>query len=112
MRSAFFCCANEDDPRDRLERLAYAHAFCLLRPRRERPRSGRTAEKRDELTSPHGHPSSGLGPHITRRCGRTPLCIKVTVYSINSSARPMRGSGTVRPSFFAVLRLIISSTTV
>src|SRR5262245_17491265 len=26
-----------------------------------------------ELAPPHGHPSSGLGPHITRRYGRTPL---------------------------------------
>jgi hypothetical protein len=26
-----------------------------------------------------GHPSSGLGPHITRRCGRTPLCITAKI---------------------------------
>jgi hypothetical protein len=37
----------------------------LLRARRERPRRRRTAEQRDERASPHGRPSSGLGPHIS-----------------------------------------------
>jgi hypothetical protein len=42
------------------------------------------------------------------------LCQKRTspIYSINSSARPDRGSGTVMPSAFAVLRLMQSSTLV
>src|SRR5262249_33454054 len=58
------------------------HRQCrLLRPRRERPRD-RAAEQRDELAPFH---------------------------SITSSARPERGSGTVMPSAFAVLRLITSS---
>src|SRR5262252_7517370 len=56
----------------------------LLRPRRERPRHRRAAEKRYELAALH--------------------------YSIISSARPDRGSGTVMPSALAVLRLMISST--
>src|SRR4029077_15241590 len=55
----------------------------LLRPRRDRPRCRRTAEQRDELASPH---------------------------SITSSARPESGSGKVRPSALAVLRLMTSST--
>src|SRR5262249_43332429 len=50
----------------------------LLRARGERPR-GRAAEQRDELAPLH---------------------------SITSSARPSNGSGKVRPSVFAVLRLI------
>jgi hypothetical protein len=54
----------------------------LLRPRGERPRR-RSAESQDELAASH---------------------------SITSSARPMSGSGTVRPSALAVLRLMISST--
>src|SRR5262249_8531558 len=53
----------------------------LLRPRRERPRH-RTAGQCDELASLH---------------------------SITSSARASRPSATVRPSAFAVLRLITSS---
>src|SRR5262245_48662541 len=56
----------------------------LLRPRRKRPRSSRAAEQRDELAPPD--------------------------HSITSSARPSSGSGTVRPSALAVLRLMISST--
>src|SRR6516162_5938962 len=54
----------------------------LLRVRRERPRRRRAADERDELAPPH---------------------------SITSSARASRLSGTVRPSAFAVLRLITSS---
>src|SRR6516225_5066240 len=57
----------------------------LLRTRRERPRGRRAADERDELAPLH---------------------------SISSSARPERGSGTVRPSALAVLRLMISSTLV
>src|SRR5438876_2282712 len=56
----------------------------LLRPRRERPRR-RAAEERDERASLH---------------------------SITSSARPIRGSGMVRPSDLAVFMLIISSSLV
>ena len=54
----------------------------LLRARRERPRGSRAAEQRDELAPPH---------------------------SITSSARASSVGGTVRPSAFAVLRLITSS---
>src|SRR5262249_40825534 len=57
------------------------HSLWLLRARRERPR-GRAAEKRDELA---------------------------TLHSITSSARASNVGGTVRPSAFAVLRLITSS---
>src|SRR5215831_15628730 len=56
----------------------------LLRARRERPR-GCTAEQRDELA---------------------------TFHSITSSARPIIGSGTVRPSALAVFMLMTSSTLV
>src|SRR5450759_5124293 len=56
----------------------------LLRARCKRPRS-RAAEKRNELASPH---------------------------SITSSARARSIGGTVRPSAFAVLRLITSSNLV
>src|SRR5262249_2584796 len=54
----------------------------LLRPRRERPRSQRAAEKRDELAPLH---------------------------SITSSARASSVGGISRPSAFAVLRLMTSS---
>src|SRR5262249_49356071 len=54
----------------------------LLSAYRERPRSRRAAEKRDELAPPH---------------------------SITSSARASRRSGTVSPSALAVLRLIANS---
>src|SRR5262245_61315498 len=54
----------------------------LLRARRERPRSSRAAEQRDEFAALH---------------------------SITSSARAMSVGGTSRPSAFAVLRLIASS---
>src|SRR6516225_9257211 len=59
----------------------------LLCTHRERPRRCRAAEKRDERAALHlrGH-------------------------SITSSARPISGSGIVRPSVFAVLRLMILST--
>src|SRR2546427_9934580 len=60
------------------------HPLVLLRARRQRPRS-RAAEKRDE---------------------RAPL------HSITSSAVICMISGTVRPSVFAVLRLITSSNVV
>jgi hypothetical protein len=50
----------------------------LLRPRRERPRSRRTAEKRDELASFH---------------------------SITSSARTRSVGGTSKPRTFAVFKL-------
>src|SRR5262249_49623641 len=55
----------------------------LLRACRERPAGRRAAEQRNELAAPH---------------------------SISSSARPDSGSGTVMPSFLAVLRLMNSST--
>src|SRR5262249_55714117 len=58
------------------------HWHCrLLRARCERPR-GRAADERYELAAPH---------------------------SITSSARASSDGGTVRPSAFAVLRLIVSS---
>src|SRR6516164_5765091 len=58
------------------------HLVALLRARRERPRSRRAAEQRDEGPAPH---------------------------SITSSAATSSLSATVRPSAFAVLRLMISS---
>ena len=58
------------------------HAIGLLRARRERPRSRRAAEQRDELAALH---------------------------SITSSARASSVGGTSRPSALAVLRLITSS---
>src|SRR5262249_43556379 len=59
------------------------HRHCRLLPsRRERPRSRRTAEQRDELAFFH---------------------------SITSSARASKVGGTSRPSDFAVLRLMTSS---
>src|SRR6516165_12062499 len=61
-----------------------AHALALLRARRERPRRC-AAKQRDELAPLH-------------LCG----------HSITSSARATRLSGTVRPSAFAVFRLITS----
>ena len=57
----------------------------LLRARRERPRSRRAAEERDELTPRH---------------------------SITSSARTSSAVGTVRPRVLAVLRFKNSSTLV
>src|SRR6516165_7611590 len=56
----------------------------LLHPRRERPRDSCAAEQRDERAALH--------------------------HSINSSARPDRGSGTVMPSALAVLRFRNIST--
>src|SRR5262249_25360201 len=61
------------------------HALGLLRTRRERPRRCRTAEKREELAPPH---------------------------SITSSARCRNASGMVRPSTFAVVRLMTRSNLV
>src|SRR5262245_23575294 len=55
----------------------------LLRARRERPRGRRAADERDELAT--------------------------AAHSINSSARPDSGNGTVMPSALAVLRLMNSS---
>ena len=55
----------------------------LLGPRHERPCRCRPAEQRYEFAPPH---------------------------SITSSARPSNGKGTVRPSAFAVFRLMINST--
>src|SRR5262249_30609347 len=60
------------------------HPLRLLRARRERPSGYRAAEQRDELAASH--------------------------HSITSSARARSVSGTVRPSAFAVLRLITSSS--
>src|SRR5262249_43635668 len=59
------------------------HFARLLRPRRDRPRRHRSAEQRDELAA--------------------------SDHSITSSARASSVSGTVRPSAFAVFRLITSS---
>src|SRR5262249_6671687 len=58
------------------------HPVALLRARREWPRSRRTAEQRYELAALH---------------------------SITSSAIASSDGGTVRPSVFAVLRLMTSS---
>src|SRR5262249_31060133 len=55
----------------------------LLRPRRQRPRRCRAADESYE---------------------------RATFHSITSSARPMRGSGNVTPSVFAVFRLTTNST--
>src|SRR5262245_24433001 len=57
------------------------HALALLRTRRERPHSRRTAEQRDELA---------------------------TFHSITSSARISNDAGIVSPSALAVLRLIVN----
>src|SRR5262245_24461660 len=62
------------------------HAITLLRTRRDRPCRRRTAEQRDELAALH--------------------------HSITSSARPISGSGMVRPRALAVFRLMINSTLV
>src|SRR5262249_34702337 len=58
----------------------------LLRARRERPRSRRAADERDEVAP-----------------------FELSAHSITSSARAGRLSGTSRPSAFAVLRLMTSS---
>src|SRR5262249_11425378 len=65
------CTVKKSDPRLRR----------LLRARPKRPRGRRAAEQRDELASPHGHPSSGLGPHIS-----TPLCNNVAVHHSKNCA--------------------------
>src|SRR4029077_2479048 len=63
-----------------------APLLLTLRPRGARPRGGgRAAEQRNEIPPSH---------------------------SITSSARPSRPSGNTRPSAFAALRLITSSTLV
>src|SRR5262249_10280903 len=62
-------------------------SIILLRACREWPRRRHAAEERDELAALH-------------RCN----------HSITSSARPMSGSGIVRPRTLAVIRLMISST--
>jgi hypothetical protein len=65
------------------ERIQHANpsdAVGLLPSRRERPR-GRTAEQRYEPASPHGRPSSGLGPHIT-----TPLRKNAAVHHSKNCA--------------------------
>src|SRR5262249_29688465 len=64
------------------EHAAAPHPVGLLRPRRERPRC-RAAEPRDEVAT--------------------------AAHSITSSARASSDGGTVRPSAFAVLRLIVRS---
>jgi hypothetical protein len=62
------------------------HPISLLRPRRERPRDRRAAEKRDELAA--------------------------AAHSITSSAATSNLSGTARPSALAVLRLMTNSNLV
>src|SRR5262245_34813557 len=66
----------------KLELEKPSHALALLRARRERPHSGRTAEQRDELAAPH---------------------------SITSSAVASSACGTLRPRTFAVCRLMTNS---
>src|SRR5262245_60082551 len=64
------------------------------------------------VATQHSLPSgrySLLGPDL-HRLDRTSFAWRT--HSITSSARPMSGSGTVMPSAFAVLRLMISSTLV
>ena len=68
------------------DKVTSSHGLRLLRPRRQRPEPRRAAQQRDELP---------------------PRC-----HSITSSARAIRGGGTVRPSALAVFRLMISSTLV
>src|SRR5262249_38217944 len=70
--------------KSRMEKSDDRH-FTLLRPRRERPRSGSATEKCDEIPPPH---------------------------SITSSASARNLSGTITPSAFAVLRLITISNLV
>src|SRR6516164_2392446 len=68
---------------ERLQHGDPPHLIGLLRARRERPRRGCAAEQRDEVAPLH---------------------------SSTSSARPDSGSGMVRPSVLAVLRLMANST--
>src|SRR5512132_2485193 len=68
--------------RENVEHADAPHALGLLRAHREWPCSRRAAEQRDELAPPH---------------------------SITSSAATGSLSGTVRPSAFAVLRLMANS---
>src|SRR5262249_20803908 len=63
--------------RSTTDKADYRHRL-PLRARREWPRR-RAAEQCYERAPPHGHPSSGLGPHITRRYGKPPLCITAKI---------------------------------
>ena len=109
-----------------------SHALGLLCAGGERPRGSRTAEKRDELPSPHVPlDEQGLSLALCERAAsvnqvQCPLWVKSghvqrnsacplsansghCVHSSNSSARASTDGGIVRPSAFAVLRLITSS---
>src|SRR6516164_6802829 len=63
------------------------------------------------------HPLIRLGKHHAKRCGLWPRSSRsaehgdeiATFHSITSSARARSDGGTVRPSAFAVLRLIVRS---
>src|SRR5262249_48948127 len=68
--------------RKRRQHADSPHSLALLRARRERPCGSRAAEQGDEIAPFH---------------------------SITSSARPSIGSGMLRPSVFAVCRLMTSS---
>src|SRR5215510_2680332 len=65
------------------------HRAGLLRARRERPRSRRAAEQRDELAA-----------------------LDLRAHSITSSARASSVGGTAKPSAWAVIRLITRSNLV
>src|SRR5262249_1756955 len=95
------------------------HPLALLRARRKRPRNPRAGEQRDELAPVYLSPRRSLRHGRTwsghpRLCGinepsRGCRLFRATPHSITSSARLSNGSGTVKPSAFAVLRLMINS---
>src|SRR5262249_59059300 len=88
----------------------------LLGARGERPRGG-TGEERDERAAPYpvhsgasgnrGAEDRGPGSPLSR--GRTDVRLSAPDHSITSSAIASTPGGILRPSVFAVLRLITSS---
>src|SRR5207244_4167879 len=62
--------------------------------------------------APETHRKSGHAGSAVQCQFRTHSLSKGAPYSITSSARPSRGSGTLMPSALAVLRLMYSSTLV
>src|SRR5262249_39586762 len=85
----------------------------LLRARGERPRGGGSAaEQRDESATCYSvHPRASADPGALA-CGSGSGFDSASLPSITWSGRASRLSGTVRPSAFAVLRLMASSNLV
>src|SRR5262249_13546674 len=91
----------------------------LLGARGERPRGG-TGEERDERAAPYpvhsgasGNPGSAArGPGPSIRGGRTAVRLSALDPSTTSSAIASTPGGILRPSVFAVLRLITRSNLV